>query len=303
MKRRRLFEPCGADTAGDDRGASSTSRSVPDAPWEALPHSGNVYIKAEIALSFLIIYDMSHGACRGLDLQYSEQGYMALIVLSLVVVNLQLCLEQEPGMRHEQLIDIVNYVFQVFSARNCVLLQARVSGILNEINSALDLLPGKDMDEAALSYLKERATQCNGDKIKLCQFMGWWTGEEANKAENMVHSHTGEAVNLPCSDDIDDTNSIQNNVAEVESVMRIRDTASYLVSWHFKAVVGSLTHKAFNWSSPDFMSYFQQGFVKMRIAQTLISGTPIKKLEYKEFLSTSAAARRKRSRRCVSSRC
>ena len=105
------------------------------------------------------------------------------------------------------------------------------------------------------------------------------------------------------SDDIDDTKSIQNNVSDVESVMRIRDTASYLVSWHFKAVVGSLTHKAFNWSSPDFMSYFQQGFVKMRIAQTLISGTPIKKLEYKEFLSTSAAARRKRSRRCVSSRC
>ena len=137
------------------------------------------------------------------------------------------------------------------------MLQARLSGILNEINSALDLFPGTDMDEAAFSYLTERATQRKGDKIKLCQLMGWWTGEEANEAENMVHSHTGEAVNLPCSDDIDDTNSIQNNVLDVESVMRIRDTASYLVSWHFKVVVGSLTHKAFNWSSPDFMSYFQ----------------------------------------------
>ena len=98
------------------------------------------------------------------------------------------------------------------------MLQARLSGILNEINSALDLLPGKDMGEAALSYLKERATQRKGDKIKLCQFMGWWAGEEASKAGTMVHSHTGEAVNLPCSDDIDDTNSIQNNVSDVESV-------------------------------------------------------------------------------------
>ena len=44
MKRRRLFEPRGADAAGDDRAASSTSPSVPEPPWEAVPHEGNIYI-------------------------------------------------------------------------------------------------------------------------------------------------------------------------------------------------------------------------------------------------------------------
>ena len=44
MKRRRLVEPCCADAAGDERGASSTSPSVPEAPWEAAPDEGNVYI-------------------------------------------------------------------------------------------------------------------------------------------------------------------------------------------------------------------------------------------------------------------
>jgi hypothetical protein len=44
MKRRRLFEPCGADAAGDERGASSTSPSVPEAPWEAVSHEGAVNI-------------------------------------------------------------------------------------------------------------------------------------------------------------------------------------------------------------------------------------------------------------------
>jgi len=130
--------------------------------------------KPEIALNLLTLYDFSHGACRDLDLQYSEQGYMALVVLSLVVVNLRSGPEQEPGMRHEQLVDAVDYLFRVFSARNCVLFQARLLGMLNEIHKSLGRRPGEDMDECAFRYLKERApTQCKGDKIKLCQFMGW----------------------------------------------------------------------------------------------------------------------------------
>ena len=44
MKRRRLVEPCGADAAGDKRGASSTSPTMPEAPWEAVPHEGHVII-------------------------------------------------------------------------------------------------------------------------------------------------------------------------------------------------------------------------------------------------------------------
>jgi hypothetical protein len=44
MTRRRLFEPCGADGAGDERGASSTSPAAPAAAWEAAPHAGNVNI-------------------------------------------------------------------------------------------------------------------------------------------------------------------------------------------------------------------------------------------------------------------
>ena len=71
--------------------------------------------KPEIALNLLTLYDFSHGACRDLDLQYSEQGYMVLVVLSLVVVNLRSGPEQEPGMRHEQLVDAGKYFFQGFS--------------------------------------------------------------------------------------------------------------------------------------------------------------------------------------------
>ena len=44
MKRRRLFVPCGADAAGDTRGASMTSPSVPEAPWEAVPQLGKVNV-------------------------------------------------------------------------------------------------------------------------------------------------------------------------------------------------------------------------------------------------------------------
>ena len=44
MKRKRLFEPCGADEAPDEQRASSSSPSVRDAPWEAVPHEDNVYI-------------------------------------------------------------------------------------------------------------------------------------------------------------------------------------------------------------------------------------------------------------------
>ena len=44
MKRRWLVEPCGADSAGDERGASSISLSAPEAPWEAVSDEGNVYI-------------------------------------------------------------------------------------------------------------------------------------------------------------------------------------------------------------------------------------------------------------------
>ena len=44
MKRRRLFGPCGADAIGDERGASMTSPSVPEAPWEAVPHLGKVNV-------------------------------------------------------------------------------------------------------------------------------------------------------------------------------------------------------------------------------------------------------------------
>jgi hypothetical protein len=43
-RRRRLFEPCGADAAGDGRAASSTSPSVPEARWEAVSHLGNVNV-------------------------------------------------------------------------------------------------------------------------------------------------------------------------------------------------------------------------------------------------------------------
>jgi hypothetical protein len=70
-----------------------------------------------------------------------------------------------------------------------------------------------------------------------------------------------------------------------------------------KTMVGHLTHKAFTWSSPEFMSYVQQGLVEMRKVQASIVGTIVKKREYKELLSSSKAARRKQSRRCVVSRC
>jgi len=39
MKRRRIFEPCGIDEAGDERGASSTSPCVPEVPWETAPRA------------------------------------------------------------------------------------------------------------------------------------------------------------------------------------------------------------------------------------------------------------------------
>jgi len=48
MKRRRLFEPCGADETPDEQRASSSSPSVRDAPWETLPHGGNVYINVPV---------------------------------------------------------------------------------------------------------------------------------------------------------------------------------------------------------------------------------------------------------------
>ena len=70
-----------------------------------------------------------------------------------------------------------------------------------------------------------------------------------------------------------------------------------------KTMVGHLTHKAFTWSSPEFMSYVHQGLVEMRKVQASTLGTLVKKREYKELLSSSKAARRKRSRRCVVSRC
>jgi predicted acyl esterase len=70
-----------------------------------------------------------------------------------------------------------------------------------------------------------------------------------------------------------------------------------------KTVVGPLTHKAFTWSSPEFMSYVHQGLVEMRKAQASTLGALVKKREYKELLSSSKAARRKQSRRCVVSRC
>ena len=43
-RRRRLFEPCGADAAGDGRAASSTSPSAPEPPCEAMPHEENACI-------------------------------------------------------------------------------------------------------------------------------------------------------------------------------------------------------------------------------------------------------------------
>ena len=35
---------CGADAIGDEFGASMTSPSVPEAPWEAVPHLGKVNV-------------------------------------------------------------------------------------------------------------------------------------------------------------------------------------------------------------------------------------------------------------------
>jgi len=46
-------------------------------------------------------------------------------------------------------------------------------------------------------------------------------------------------------------------------------------------------------SSPEFISYFEQGLVEMRKVQAATSGTPSKKREYKELLASPELAEKK----------
>jgi len=109
--------------------------------------------KPELVLSLLTLYDMSHGACQDLGLRYSEQGSMALVVLSLVVVDLRSGPEQEPGTWHEQLVDAVKYFFQGFSHAELRLVLGAPSWHPERDSQRGRPAPGEDLDEAAFCGL------------------------------------------------------------------------------------------------------------------------------------------------------
>ena len=52
-----------------------------------------------------------------------------------------------------------------------------------------------------------------------CYTIIWGKGEKPKHAEKIVHNPTGDAVDLPANNDIDDTYSIQNNWSDLGAVM------------------------------------------------------------------------------------
>ena len=126
-----------------------------------------------------------------------------------------------------------------------------------------------------------------------CYTIVWGKGEKAKHAEKIVHNPTGDAVDLPANNDIDDTYSIQNNWSDLGAVMCRGDMKSGLLSKHFKKGTGPHKLKVFQGSSPEFTIYFEQGLLEMRKLQAATSGTPSKKREYKELLASPELAEKK----------
>jgi hypothetical protein len=126
----------------------------------------------------------------------------------------------------------------------------------------------------------------------LCYTIAWGRARSQQGGETRTQP-TGDVVNLPADNDIDDTYSICNSWSDLVAVMCRGDMLPGLLPRHFKKGVGPPTQEVFQGPSPELVSYFEQGLVEMRKVQAATSGTPSKKREYNELHASPDVAEKK----------
>jgi len=135
-------------------------------------HHALVY-KPEIMANHLAVWDWSHGAQNDLNLEYEQQHQMPLVILSLVVVNLRSGPDKEPGMRHEQITQVLDHMFAKFTPRTCRLFLARHPALAKEMKDVVEPEPGEESIDAVWRHMKDETQEVKGTRTKMCQFMGW----------------------------------------------------------------------------------------------------------------------------------
>ena len=300
-RRRRLFEPCGADAAGDGRAASSTSPSAPEPPCEAVPHEENACINVLAGCTHALVVHRALQIREALPSERTDGCYVfhdgwaaavdAFGVIALLPLD-EVCNGKKLRLvADSELISAMHDFLQRWEQER--FMRAWLA-FENEYLPMATLKHTIEVPKTVIEHGKASATtssrvtqvdtklprQSAVNNILLCvKFKDHYSHTRIV----LILVHVPWPLRLWQGEAAKERASVAENLG--------------------KTMVGHLTHKAFTWSSPEVMSYVHQGLVEMRKVQASTLGTLVKKREYKELLSSSKAARRKQSRRCVVSRC
>ena len=133
--------------------------------------------KPDLSANVTPMFEWSHGANNDLHLVYKDLRVWDFALLCLVTFNLSHGPDRDEGVRYEQFKDMVNVVVDNFTPSTASLFRARVPNMVAELEDHIDIDVGQTEEDCVWEFV--RATQRSnpmGDRIKMCQYFGWWHG-------------------------------------------------------------------------------------------------------------------------------
>ena len=131
----------------------------------------------KLKASITPFYEFVHGANNDLHGVIKEVKKFDLALICLVVFNLAHGPDKDEGMRHEQFQEMSKQLFKHMPLHTSALFRARSAQIIEEMDGSLAIDPDKGAEASLFDVMKDTVhTNVMGDRIKMCQFFGWWKG-------------------------------------------------------------------------------------------------------------------------------
>lgn len=116
-----------------------------------------------------IYFDWCHSACRDLVAGYKSIGKFSLLLLFLVILNLPRGRDRDEGVRFQQMVERLAYMFSNFQHDNFSLIEARSADMVAELQDKLEVTSESSTGEALWNHLRSEAPHEKKQyRAKLC---------------------------------------------------------------------------------------------------------------------------------------